>query len=1375
VSFLRLTLARSLTGAGETEALDSSGVVRAEQAGYGACPECGAQVVKRTRGGKAAKDTCANGHCYPSSKTVAPAAKAAGGYSLSDTVAASGGAEVSVEAMRDAVAQACREDSRLCPDPEQGDGLVASAPSCYVCDLVQEDGGGWSAVVSCPDGKCRKVGFEYDGKSAELSADEPQEVVRQTQYVEASLCLNGQVVRAAGQPGHPFRGNQYTNEATHQAKVASYFANKDDSARDHLEASRRHEHAFEAHMEAGDKALESEPKEAEKHYSQAKKHSALAMFHKLRGEKIDMHGRLHTRSQFSAMKERGFYKEHADYASYKKAHESKVDSSRCAVYDGIVRAFEAGDYDGMEAACGGQPVRAAHGEVTGKPSVETLRQAVTQAVQEDPRWDTDSHGFPEGSEQDKASEPWCVDVLAPDDGGRMWAVVRTDQGKLVRHAFAWDGQKAVMDDGDSQPTQPTVVYTKAVEEHDAAVRAAAGKEEADAAASQAVHCRDAGAAIGSGEWRQDQPATFQWMPGGRSVIEATWNRRPIRLHVECDESAADAVQASLDRWAEAYPKRVPFGCVEHREEEASVRFPKGARKFEWRDEPEPGVFATGLPTELGAHNVNGRVHSAWSPSFTTDAEYSKAKCSACGRKASACECDGMLVFPDGVRGSESNPARITGAAFSVGTLTNKPAFRNIMPVRAKDAGGSPVLAEESGHPFRGNQWTKGAVHKFHMKDVSQHEFGDQGHIAQKHHGHDATIQEVAVDSGTGNPEHNYYDVKFANGDTIDAVSGYHLAPKKGGSVKARSSGYGTHAYMHSTIEQQCDAIFARLAAVAAAEAATAGPQPGSNKHAGNNNNGETEMKKKLVIIQARGEYKVGQEVEVEASEAAALIAGGYAQDAVQAAEVAQLKAQIKAQNEALVKAAIVRAKDRGAIPPKDEAVLAAQVSRLQGGAPVDLVVELIDTMPGAEVKAAERRLTQSLDANRTGGALLPYGSVMPSLEDALVNGYIKAREPMDAMIRRGGKENIAAATDLARESCAVMKAHVMPILAKGGDFLIKDVIRAAGSDVTDANVGMLSTGLVLMRNLGFLKNKLSFLPFISTDLRNEPALFNQVVLTRYIAPPNVLTFTAGSGYGAGTPSVPSATDVQVTLSQHKAVELVFPTTTLGSTVRNLFAEQQGAQFYALAEEVNKYFLTQLFAATWSGTVASVTSALANWSITSMVGVKNALTISKVPDVGRFCLLHSYYHDKLLEDTNLVLANTILAALNKDNAAFQSGELPVLFGVKPLESQLAAAKNGALVSLTDSTTIATNADSVGFAGNSASMVFVARVPQDYTAVLKDVPSTAAIEIVTEPDSGLSMMLVKYVNHGLAAAAARCAFMYGAAQGDSRVGVVVKPLA
>lgn len=197
---------------------------------------------------------------------------------------------------------------------------------------------------------------------------------------------------------------------------------------------------------------------------------------------------------------------------------------------------------------------------------------------------------------------------------------------------------------------------------------------------QVVHCKSSGVALpGSAKWELDVPVQFQWLPGGTTTIVAHYGSSPIELTVHCDQQAAGVVQASYEQWL-GRSRQEPFGCIEHREEEAAIRLPKGIGRFVWKDEPEPGIFCTAVPTDLGAKNVNGRVHRAWSPSFTTDADYASME------KQGNC-----LVFPDGVRGSASNPARVTGVAFSVGSLTNKPAFKNILPVRAKQASGEQAI------------------------------------------------------------------------------------------------------------------------------------------------------------------------------------------------------------------------------------------------------------------------------------------------------------------------------------------------------------------------------------------------------------------------------------------------------------------------------------------------------------------------------------------------------------------------------------------------------------------------------------------------------------------------------------------------------------
>lgn len=1308
-------------------------------------------------------------------------------------------------------------------------------------------------------------------------------------------------------------------------------------------------------------------------------------------------------------------------------------------------------------------IKAAHGETTGKPSIQTITQLLNKAIHDDPRLDTDSHGQPEGSPYDLTHEPWVVDILWPDDDGATEAVVRTDDGRLVRVGFTWDGNEVTLSDTDPVETIATVVYAKAIAEYEAAVQASAemghpfygnqwtegeeamlggakvkldkkgdvydwqatvvdpgnhpagfkqgekvtlkekslskpggrdigfrsqdtaretasefarsadamrgaqavgthhhdeqsgrdipavefmdkkserqalkkmdehgikhhqvgerthavwhpsmriGREEkpnvegaledqptvgymsgmkvssdkkdfegeeqkgekipsreehqkqqgkaptkdwkedihhsgnnymegatdeeakknieghlkfygfekkdeenyvhksgermarvtksgkgysstvyrkSGTAASKpgfverltenagkgketrrsksddpnnasepptegVVQCRDVGAKLP--EW-DGVPNAFQWMPGGVTTIVAHYNGRPIELTVECTPDTAGIVQASLENWRSQYPKIKPFGCIEHREEEAAF-WPK---EFNWRDEPEPGVFCSADWTTLGERNVVGKVHRSFSPSFTTDAEYAKAK-----------DMNGVMTFPKGVRGSRTNPANITGVAFSVGSLTNKPAFKNILPVKAKEA--AVKASAQPGHEFYGNQYTSGGAPTASMKDDEKvSRMNDVYSALQKAKGY-RTSKNVLVSSKTDEAHIEHND---------EAESKRVMSHLEGQGRKVRRTGKASFA-------MALRASQATNLSPTGDEQAT--PQPVKATNA-DQTKGNRRMRIKLKV--ARDGKAAGSYIKMDEDEAKDLI---KAEEAVELtpeleqldareAEVKALKEARTRDQQAVIKAKIADAKKLGKIAPKDDTYQARCFERLdKGTADLETICELIDGLP-VQAKGGKNDLGERVTGSQDG----PRLSVTAiSIGDA-ARGIVQCREPMNKLIQ--GDNNLKEALKLSQQEAAIYAAHFGPILRRGDDVAMQDIVRAADFTDPDSQVGTLVTGLILQRNLGFLKNKLGWLPYLTTDLSGEPTKYNQPILTRYITPPNLLTYVAGVGYtsdssaisaysaqatqtsGTLTKSVPSTTDVTVTLNQHKGVEIEFATQRIASTVRNLFAEQQAAQFYTLAEAVNSYVLATIFGATWSGTTPSYTKALANWDIKGMVGIKAALSLSKVPDVGRFCLMHSLWHDKLLEDTNLVLANTIMAALGKSSATLESGELPPLFGIKPIETQLASYANGTYTAITDPGNLGA-VNNVGFAGTSASMVFVSRVPTDYTALAGQmgIPATAAVEIATEPDSGLSVMFVKYVNHTLGSVSARCALMYGAAQGHPKVGTVLK---
>ena len=247
-------------------------------------------------------------------------------------------------------------------------------------------------------------------------------------------------------------------------------------------------------------------------------------------------------------------------------------------------------------------------------------------------------------------------------------------------------------------------------------------------------------------------------------------------------------------------------------------------------------------------------------------------------------------------------------------------------------------------------------------------------------------------------------------------------------------------------------------------------------------------------------------------------------------------------------------------------------------------------------------------------------------------------------------------------------------------------------------------------------------------------------------------------------------------------------------MRNLFTEQQGAAFYSLAEQVNLDFLATIYAVSWIPKTGNAFFSLCNGAdpvgtpatnpmgLPVIIAIKNQFSLNKMPDMKRWVLLHSIYHDSILVDSNLLNAKAILALIKKDAGAFEDGELPPLFGVDILESQLAAGSlagnalagawtNNQLTSPVGISAALGSHGPVGFAGNSASALFAARIPQDYTKVLPEIPATASLEIVTEPDSGLSILLTKRVDHNLQATFMDTGLMYGFAAGDKRQGFIL----
>lgn len=536
---------------------------------------------------------------------------------------------------------------------------------------------------------------------------------------------------------------------------------------------------------------------------------------------------------------------------------------------------------------------------------------------------------------------------------------------------------------------------------------------------------------------------------------------------------------------------------------------------------------------------------------------------------------------------------------------------------------------------------------------------------------------------------------------------------------------------------------------------------------------------KYKLTKDRGAVKAGSVVEVTAIEAAEIIQndGGYPLEAAEKIEsqqnrLAQLEASEKKRKEAFRDHKINAAINRGAIAAKDSATIKVWEERLMGAEP-DAMAAWLDSLPGKSDLTQRTTPTQASEAPLQGSEQdqhrsrieRPYGGQVDPQES--IKAYAKAMKDSNALyardVRGGGGPQADA---LRRRAGAIAAMELFSILDKrDGDFCIRasenDPIMAANS------LGTLSGTLVLQRTLQLLKRKLLMLTRISTDFSAEGAKINQVIDTRYRAVPSVTTYNTTTGWSNSDATTTSAT---VTIGAPQGVQIAFDTQTLGSTVRNLFAEQSEPIMYALSNALVEAWVAVLTSANFNHTadvpdsngpatawgtvgvnIGAAASQTAGSGRAQLVAAKNGLDVFLNPDFQRLILLNTAYYNGMILDPELSLY------INVGNAqVLADGQLPVRYGFMIEMSQ-------ALNEL--------SSPIVGFAQTPSATLIAARLPQDYTQVFPDLPPTAVVEAVTEPETGLSLQMCRFVDHQLANARMRAAVAFGANIGQKNAGMLL----
>lgn len=396
-----------------------------------------------------------------------------------------------------------------------------------------------------------------------------------------------------------------------------------------------------------------------------------------------------------------------------------------------------------------------------------------------------------------------------------------------------------------------------------------------------------------------------------------------------------------------------------------------------------------------------------------------------------------------------------------------------------------------------------------------------------------------------------------------------------------------------------------------------------------------------------------------------------------------------------------------------------------------------------------------------GGAQVQPGRVTPGAGSDHVERYairggadVKgALKQVAALTASSGRDsNMQLKWKAANEIGEIYARELRPILEKGGTFELQALTAAE-------SLGTLAGTLVALRTLDFYKFEFPMLSEITTDFSDQPALFNQTTMTRIIVTPAVLSYSATldtsgrpTGYTIVTPA--ATTDVPITLDKHRAVDIVFDANVLASTQRKLFTEQGPAAAYALGKDIVDALYAVITLANFGANAPFAVSAI-NYGRGTFAKASRILNLQGVPFVNRFALESSIFQEQLLQDPTLVNL-----AVYQSKEIITNNQLPLIAGFRPIEAPNLPA-----------TVISAGNNLAAFFAHKSALLIETRIPNDWNTVLGSGMSYGSVNVVTNPDTGLSVLMVQFSNPQSAHAEFRLALMYGVAPGNPKGGQIV----
>jgi hypothetical protein len=302
--------------------------------------------------------------------------------------------------------------------------------------------------------------------------------------------------------------------------------------------------------------------------------------------------------------------------------------------------------------------------------------------------------------------------------------------------------------------------------------------------------------------------------------------------------------------------------------------------------------------------------------------------------------------------------------------------------------------------------------------------------------------------------------------------------------------------------------------------------------------------------------------------------------------------------------------------------------------------------------------------------------------------------------------------------------------------------------------GTLATATIVQEALALvftMRPELNSFSLGFTDRLGSPiAFYSQSVITRLLAIPSVQAFGSAASLAADT-------DVSVPLNNFVQLRYDFQPAEYSGTNRDLIRERAEPMAVAMAN-----YMVDTIAGNWTpanypartgadavanGATVNISKQGAGWDYTFLVNQGAILDKAGVPQGKRFAVVNADVYASLLNDQRIVAA-----LYNQANAeAIKTGKLPDVCGFG-LAKYPAMPANGANL--------------VGACGTPDNVAYAQRVPRDPREVpgFESVPIPGRIGIVTEPRTGLSVMVVEYVALPSLTITTMLIWMYGSAVGN-----------